>query len=45
MNEGFDTEFLVDGCSLFVIITVYFGGLAVCLNINKIQSRECNRLM
>jgi hypothetical protein len=28
-----------------LIITVYFGGLAVCLNINKIQSRECNKLM
>jgi hypothetical protein len=29
---------------VIIIMTVYFGGLAVSLNINKIQSRECNRL-
>ena len=31
--------------SIKIIIAVYFGGLALCLNINKMQSRECKVLL
>jgi hypothetical protein len=49
MSCGFDWDIVWSvsrrEVSLLIIITVYFGGLAVSLNINKIQSRECNRLL